>query len=60
MRSTVKSAGYKGILANPVILKDYMFEIIRSEFRDLYDMERGSTEVGFEHDLEPLKFGIST
>jgi hypothetical protein len=56
----VSSAGDNSILANPVIFKGYMIEMIRGEFRGIYDMERGSTEVGFEHDFEPMKFGIST
>ena len=54
----VNPAGDKGILANPVILKDYIIEIMKCEFRGVYDMERGSTEVRFEEDLEPVKFGI--
>ena len=56
----VKPAGDKGILANPVIIKEYMIEIMKSLLRDIYDMERGSAEVGFEHDLESVKFGILT
>jgi hypothetical protein len=52
--------GDKSILANPVILKEHSAEIKRSEIGGIYDMERGSTEVGFEHDLEPTKFGILT
>ena len=49
-------AGDKGIIANPVTLKEYIIEIMRSEYRGIYDMERGSTEVGFEHNLESMKF----
>ena len=45
-----------GILANPVVFRERFFEIM-SDFGRIYDMERGSTEVGFEHDLEPMKFG---
>ena len=56
----VKPAGNKGILANPVIFKECINEIMKSGFRDKYDIERGSTEVGFEQDLEPMKFGILT
>ena len=57
---TVSPVRDEGILANPVISKEYMIEIMKSEFRRIYDMERGSTEVGFEHDFEPMKFGILT
>jgi hypothetical protein len=56
----IKPARDKGIFANHVILKAYVIEIIRSELRGIYEMERGTTEVGFEHDLEPLKFGSLT
>ena len=55
-----EQAGDKGILANPVTLKRVMIEIIRSDFRGIYDLQRGSTEVGFKHDLEPMKLAIST
>ena len=56
----VKPAGDNGVVANPVILQDYKREITRSDsaFRRIYDMERGSTKVGFEYDLEPVKLGI--
>lgn len=59
---TVKPARDMGILANPVILTDYErhITIIDSGFREIYDMERGGTEVGFEYDLEPIKLGIPT
>jgi hypothetical protein len=57
-----KPAEDKGILANTAIFKYNAIEIMRTEFRSIYDMERGSTEVGFEHDFEPMtrKFGIWT
>ena len=53
-------AGDKGILANPVALKVYKFEAMRSEFRGINDMKRGITEVGFDDQFEPMKFVIST
>ena len=53
-------ASDKGILANPVVFKEFVAGLMRREFRGIYDMERGSTEVGFEHDLESMKFKIST
>ena len=56
----VNPTGDKGILANHVILKRYIFGMMRSRLISIYHMVRGSTQVGFEHDLEPLKFGIST
>ena len=46
-----------GILADPVVVEECIYEIRSGDFRRIYDMERGSTEVGFEHDLEPMKFG---
>ena len=52
--------GDKSILANPVRLKGYKIEIVRSEFRGIYDMKRGITEVRFDDQFEPLKFGILT
>ena len=53
----VKPAGDNGVVANPVILQDYKREITESDsaFRRIYDMEKGSTEVGFEYDLESIK-----
>jgi hypothetical protein len=43
----------KGILANPVTLKEYP-EFKMGETRGSYGMERGGTEVGFELDhMEP-------
>ena len=33
---------------------------MRGEFKGMYDMERGSTEVKFEDDLEPMKSEILT
>ena len=56
----VKSAGDNGVDANPVILQDLKKKITRSDsaFRGIYDMERGSTEVGFEYDLKTIKLGI--
>ena len=32
-------------------------EIMRSEFGGMYDMERGSAEVRFGHDSEPMRCG---
>jgi hypothetical protein len=52
--------GDKGILANPVALKGYIIEIMRSEFRSIYDMKRGITEVRFDDQFEPIKFRIPT
>jgi hypothetical protein len=57
---SINPAGDKGILANSAILKEYIKKVMRSVFRDISDMERGSTEVGFEHDLEPMECGIFT
>ena len=54
----VSPAGEKGILANPVALKDYIDEIMRSRFRG-YGMKRGITEVRFDDQFEPVKFGTS-
>ena len=56
----VNPAGDKGILANPVIIEKCIIVIVRIEFGGIYDMERSSTEIGFEHDLESMKFGILT
>ena len=56
----VHPEGDKSILANPVKLKEYKIEIMRSEFRGIYDMKRGITEVRFDDQFEPLKFGILT
>ena len=55
-----KPGGDKGIVANRVILKDYIIEAMRREFRGINDIERASTEVGFQikHELDPMKFGI--
>ena len=55
----INPAGDKGILANPVALK-CVFNIITSEFRGIHDMKRGVTEVRFEDQFEPMKFGILT
>jgi hypothetical protein len=52
--------GDKGILANPVTLKECKTAIKRKELRGIYVMERGTTEVGFELDLEPTTSGIFT
>ena len=55
--STVKGAGNRIIFTNPVTSS---VEIIRSDFRGIYDLERGCTEVGSEHDSEPMmKLAIS-
>ena len=55
-------AGDKSILANPVGWpgKVIGFEVVRSGFRDVYDMERGITEVRFDDQFEPMKYGILT
>ena len=58
MMSIGGPAGDKGILANPVIFHVYKREIMRSEFRHIYDIERGSTEIWFEDNFEPMTFGI--
>ena len=52
-------AGDKFILANAVILIRYRcpMGIIRI---GIYNMDRGRTEIGFENDLAPKKFRIST
>ena len=55
----VKPEGDKGILANPVTFKEYI-DIKRSEFRGIYGVDRGGTEVGFELNLEPMTFGNVT
>ena len=60
MIQVVSPARKKGTLANRVILKGYVIEIGMFEFEGIYDMERGSTEVVFELDLEPMKFGTLT
>ena len=56
----VNPPGDKGILANPVIFKRYTKEVIRKGFRDIYDMKRGITEVRFDDQFEPMKYGILT
>jgi hypothetical protein len=56
----VRPAACKSILTDHVILKGYTIEIMRSDFRGIYDTERGGAEVRFEHDLEPMEFGIYT
>ena len=56
----VSPAGDKDILANSVFIKENVIEIMTSDFRGSYDTVRGSTEVEFENDLEPMKLGIST
>ena len=55
-----KPAGDKGIVANHVILKKYIIEIMRCDFKGIDDIEGGRTEVGFQvkHELDPMKFGI--
>ena len=40
--------GDKGTLANPVALKGYIIEIMRSEFRGIYDLKRSITKVRFD------------
>ena len=56
----VTPEGDKGILAYPVALKECRLGIKRKEFRGIYGMERGSTGVGFERNLEPMTFVILT
>ena len=51
-------AGDKGILANPVALKLNKIEVMRKESTGIYDMKRRITEVRFDDQFEPLKFGI--
>ena len=51
-------AGDKGILANPVALKLNKIEVMRKESTGIYDMKRRITEVRFNDQFEPLKFGI--
>ena len=50
----------KGILTNAVVPKEHIIEVMRNLLRDIYDMERGSAEVGLKQDLKPMKFGILT
>jgi hypothetical protein len=50
----------EGILANPVTLKECRSVILRKKFTSINVMERSSTEVGFELDLEPMTFGNVT
>ena len=56
----VNPAGDKGILANPVTLKRCFTMIMRSGFKGIYDMKRGATEVRFDDQFEPMKFGMPT
>jgi hypothetical protein len=56
----VTPKGDKGILANPVALKGNVFEIMKSEFRVIYDVKRGITEVRFDDQFEPIKYRIQT
>ena len=61
LTTCVKPVGDKGILANPIIVKEYVvIDIMRYRFMGISDTERGSTEVGFENHLEPVKFGFLT
>ena len=53
-------AGDKSIFANPVTLKGYIIKIMRRGFRGMYNMKRGITEVRFDDQFEPMKFGILT
>jgi hypothetical protein len=50
----------KGILANPVSLRECRRVILRKGSRSIYVMERSSTKVGFELDLESMTFGNVT
>ena len=50
----------EAILANPVTLKECRSVILMKKFRSIYVMERSSTEVGVELDLEPMAFGNIT
>ena len=59
-RYTVNPAGDEGILTNPVTLKGYIIEIVRGDFRGIYDMERGITEIRFDDQFEPMTFGTFT
>ena len=49
--------GDNGILANPVrSWKGYIFDIVRSNFRGIYEMKRGFTEVRFDDHLNLSSF----
>ena len=52
----ITPAGKKSILTNAACLKEDVVEIMRGGFGDIYDAERGITEVGFDDDFEPMKF----
>ena len=52
--------GDKGILTNPVTVKECRTVMKRKAFRGIYVVERGTTEVGFKIDLEPVTIGILT
>ena len=51
--------GDEGILANFVALKGRIWEVM-SEFRSIYEMKRGITEVRFDDQFEPIKIRIQT
>ena len=52
----ITPAGKKSILTNAACLKEDVVEIMRGGFGDIYDAERGITEVGFDDDFKPIKF----
>lgn len=52
----ITPAGKKSILTNAVYLKEDVVKMMRSGFGDIYDAERGITEVGFDDDFKPMKF----
>ena len=56
---TTAPEGEKGIFANPVIVwKQYIFDILRSEFRSIYESKRGFTDVRFDNQFELVKLKI--
>ena len=54
IRDTPK--GDESIFANPVALKDYTLDVMRSGSRGIYDI--GITEIRFDDQFEPIKFRI--
>ena len=50
----------KGILANVVSLIYPLVDTKRRAFRNIDELERGITEVGFDDNSEPMAFGIPT
>ena len=56
----IYEVGYKGILANHVLWNVYVAEIMRTDFRGVYDTKRGGDEVGVDYDLKSMNCGIAT